>query len=85
MSFGLSNFAFLASGASGVSMGYWFNNGTSDQGAQFAMGHPQDNGGDLVTDNFGKSLDLQGLISYTITVSNFGSDTWMTLEGGGLN
>jgi hypothetical protein len=67
-----------------VPIGFWFNNGTSDQGAQYAQGSPQDNGGELVTNSFAKTLDLQGRVSYTITVSNRGSDTWMELEGGGL-
>ena len=30
-------------------------------------------------------IDLQGRVSYSISVSNHGSDTWMELEGGGLS
>ncbi len=85
MAYNVKNWAFLASGASNVPMGFWFNNGTSDKGAQYAQGSPQDNGGELVTNSFAKTLDLQGRVSYTITVSNHGSDTWMELEGGGLS
>lgn len=85
MAYNVPFWAFIPAGASNVPIGFWFNNGKSDEGAQFAQGSPQDNGGDLVTNNQGKQLDLRGLISYSITVSNFGSDTWMALEGGGLS
>ena len=85
MAFNVPNWAFLASGASNVPMNFWFNNGTADEGAQYAQGSSQDNGGVLVTNNFGKTLDLQGRVSYSSSVSNHGSDTWMELEGGGLS
>jgi hypothetical protein len=85
MAFNVPNWAFIPAGTSNLPIGFWFNNGTQDMGAQFAEGSPQDNGGDLVTNNFEKAFDLQGLTSYTITVSNNGSDTWMELEGGGLS
>jgi hypothetical protein len=85
MAYNVPNWAFIPAGASNVSIGYWFNNGTSDLGAQFAQGSPQDNGGDLVTNNHEKTFDLQGRTAYFFTVSNAGSDTWMELEGGGLS
>ena len=83
MAYNVPFWAFLASGASNVWLGFWWNG--ADEGAQYAMGSPQDNGGNLITNSFGKSLDLQGNVSYAIQVSNFGSDTWMELEGGGLS
>jgi len=85
MAYNVPFWAFIPAGASNVPIGFWFNNGTADEGAQFAQGSPQDNGGDLITNNQGKQLDLRGLVSYSITVSNRGSDTWMELEGGGLS
>jgi hypothetical protein len=85
MSYNVKNWAFIPAGASNVPIGFWFDSGKSDEGAQFAEGSPQDNGGSLVTNNQAKQLDLQGLVSYSITVSNNGSDTWMELEGGGLS
>jgi hypothetical protein len=85
MAYNVPNWAFIPAGASNVWIGFWFNNGSSDEGAQYAMGSPQDNGGDLITNNFGKQFDLQGKTSYSINVSNVGSDTWMELEGGGLS
>jgi hypothetical protein len=54
-------------------------------GAQFAQGSPQDNGGDLVTSNHEKFLDLEGRVSYYFSLSNIGSDTYFQLEGGGLS
>jgi hypothetical protein len=83
MAFNVPNWAFLAAGASNVPMGFFWQG--QDHGAQFAQGSPQDNGGDLVTNGFEKTLDLQGQMIYTITVSNRGADTWMELEGGGLS
>jgi hypothetical protein len=85
MGFNVKNWAFVPSGASNVPMGFWFNNGSTDEKAQYAQGSPQDNGGSLVTNNFEKVLDLQGKVIYQISVSNNGSDTWMELEGGGLS
>ena len=85
MAYNVPFWAFIPAGAQNFGIGFWFNNGTSDEGAQFAQGSPQDNGGVLITNNQGKSLDLQGRVAYSITVSNVGSDTWMELEGGGLS
>lgn len=83
MAFNVPNWAFIPAGASNVWIRYGFTNG--DHGAQYSQGSPQDNGGNLVTNNFGKQLDLQGKTWYSINVSNVGSDTWMELEGGGLS
>jgi hypothetical protein len=85
MGYNVKNWAFIPAGVSNVGIGFGFNNGHSDEGAQYAQGSPQDNGGNLITNNFGKQLDLQGNTWYSINVSNVGSDTWMELEGGGLS
>ena len=85
MAYNVPFWAFIPAGASNVGIGFWFNNGTDDKGAQYAMGSPQDNGGNLITNNFGKQFDLKGRTSYSINVTNHGADTWMELEGGGLS
>jgi hypothetical protein len=84
MAYNIPNWGFINAGAT-ITVGYWFNNGTSDQGAQYAQGHPQDNGGDLVVTNHEKFFDLEGRWSYFFQMSNVDSDTWYALEGGGLS
>jgi hypothetical protein len=83
MRYNIPKWAFIASGAN-LTIGYGFNNGTSDEGAQFVQGSPQDHGGLLISTNHAKQLDLQGNVWYSFNVSNVGSETWMKLEGGGL-
>ena len=85
MAYNVPNWVFISAGTSNMWIGFGFNNGTSDEGTQYAMGSPQDNGGNLVTNAFSKSLVLEGNVWYAIQVSNSGADTWMELEGGGLS
>jgi hypothetical protein len=82
MAYNIPNWGFITSGST-IGVGFWW--GGADQGAQFAMGSPQDNGGDLVSSTMEKSLDLEGNFAYAFQLTNNGSDTWFALEGGGLS
>ena len=83
MRYNIPKWAFIAAGVN-VTLGYGFNNGTADEGAQFAQGAPQDHGGLLISTHHAKQFDLRGKTWYSFNVANVGEETWMKLEGGGL-
>ncbi len=81
MSYNVPNWGFIY-GNSTIYVGYGW--GQQDYGAQYAQGSPQYSGAILVSEGHLKEIDSQGNIWYGFTMTNNGSATWYTLEGGGL-
>ena len=84
MSYNVANWGYINGGAT-ITVGYWFNNGTSSEGAQYAEGFPEDSGNTLTVTNEGIGFGTNSLTWYQFDLTCAGGGTRFSLDGGGLS
>jgi hypothetical protein len=84
MGYNIQNWGFIEGGAT-ITVGYWFNNGTTAVGAQFAEGFPEDSGNTLTVNNEGIGFGRDSLTWYQFDLTCSGPGTRYGLDGGGLS
>ena len=84
MAYNVPNWGFISGGAT-ITVGYWFNNGKTSLGAQYAEGFPEDSGNLLTVTNEGIGFGRDSLTWYQFDLKCNGPGTRFGLDGGGLS
>lgn len=84
MSYNIDNWGFIDSNTT-ITVGFWFDNGNTFKGAQFAQGSPEDAGSLLTVTNEGIGFGDDSKTWYQFDMTNHGRATRFRLNGGGLS